>query len=225
MTLIVGMVGGQARDAILITDCLAWPSDPALAPRTDIVKSIRINDALAAGACGDAFYANAILARLVGWRLGEATDRYRVLNDIETTGHGRSGLTYRRAKRLIDRHMPILAEVSQLDDVESTQIFLASQGQACSKLCAWRPSAGYRPRELEGSPHTPQAVVHYPIAEQSDEFDTSIEQWFLDEHRDLTKRIRALLKHCDEASRGGITRRAHLRRGRNGFRLETVAVD
>lgn len=225
MTLIVGMVGGQAGDAILITDCLAWPSDPALAPHIDVVKSIRINDALAAGACGDAFYANAILARLVGWRIDEATDRYRVLNEIETAGHGRLGLTYREAKRLIDRHMSILTEVSQLDDAESTQIFLAGRGKERSKLCVWRPSTGYRPRELQGPSETPQAVAHYPIAEQSDEFDSPIEQWFLDEHRELTKRIRALLKHCHEASRGGITRRAHLRRGHNGFRLETVAVD
>ncbi|MFB6286325.1 MAG: hypothetical protein ABEK03_07090 [Candidatus Bipolaricaulia bacterium] len=225
MTLIVGMVGGQAGDAILITDCLAWPSDPALAPHTDVVKSIRINDALAVGACGDALYANAILARLVGWRIDEATDRYRVLNDIETTGHGRPGLTYREAKRLIKRHMPILTEVSQLDDVESTQIFLASQGQACSKLCVWQPSAGDRPRELKGSPRPPQAIVRYPIAELTDEVDTSIETWVLDEHRDLTQRIKALLRHCHEASRGGISRRAHMRRGRHGFRLETVVVD
>ncbi len=225
MTLIVGIVGGQAGDAILFTDCLAWPSDPALAPQTDVVKSIRINDALAAGACGNAFYANAILARLVGWRIDEATDRHRVLNDIETSGHGRPGLTYREAKRRIDRHVPILTEVSQLDDGESTQIFLAGQGKERAKLCVWQPSTGYRPRELQGPSRTPQAVARYPTAQPTDEFGSSTRQWLLDERMDLTTRMEALLKRCYQTSDGAITRRAHLRRGRNGFRLETIDAD
>ena len=226
MTLLVAIVCGANDEAMLLTDRLERPNDPRLGPRRDAVKSIRINADVAAGACGNAFYANAILARVVGWRLDPAADRHRTLNAIEAIGHDNPLLSYRDAKRSIDRHTPILRHVAQLNDgVEPTRLFLLGRDQGRPRLCVWQPAFGYRPQEFEGSSDDPEVLAHYPIAGRSSDHDASMRALVLDERRDWVERLKALLERCYEASHGRMTNVGHLRRLSRGFKLETLRSD